>query len=211
MKSFLLLLILFLTLSASAYSQGPKNCSYSTWDWNTQTKRTENHQHIVKPYSDLEDFEIDDKTGCTICEEDQRHIKIENSLEILICKYLAQEVRSILQKISDEGWPLVSLTGYRVGKSKGSINNEGLRTRYSNHSFGIAIDINSEFNGLYTDCTQFGDHCTLLRGGNWKPEQKKSITRDSLVYRLFIQYGWLWGGELKGKQKDFMHFSIYGD
>ena len=43
------------------------------------------------------------------------------------------------------------------------------------------------------------------------PEQPGAITLESVVYEAFRNIGWKWGGELAGRQKDFMHFSLSGD
>jgi hypothetical protein len=86
-----------------------------------------------------------------------------------------------------------------------------LRTRFSNHSFGIAIDVNSASNGLYTNCISFGAQCRLHRGGPWRPaSDTASIAADSRLVRRMRAAGFRWGGEIRGRQKDFMHFSPSG-
>ena len=111
----------------------------------------------------------------------------------------------------NEGFRFYSLTGYRVGRTKGPVDENGLRTEYSNHAFGLAIDVNAEANGLYSNCVTFGPACELMRGGEWRPDNPASITRDSPIYRAMQAIGFRWGGDLDGRQKDFMHFSITGD
>ncbi|MDP3889470.1 MAG: M15 family metallopeptidase [bacterium] len=76
---------------------------------------------------------------------------------------------------------------------------------WSNHSFGIAIDINP----IQNPC--------LTRGDFWPKAAKKyldrtvsqpgMITKNSFIYNLFIKRGWVWGGECFGLSYiDYHHF-----
>jgi len=208
-------LLLFLPLrarsDAPAAGRLPTTCSYSTWAWDTRTRQSVNHIRVSKPYAQLTAEEKDPHSSCTVCEEDQEQLHVDGAAPIYVCKVYAEAVRQVLNTLKVAGFPIRSLEAYRVGRSKGPTDKQGRRTQLSNHSFGTAIDINAELNGLYTDCFAFGPGCHLLRGGAWHPGQPGSITRDSVVYRAFSQAGWKWGGELFGRQKDYMHFSLAGD
>jgi hypothetical protein len=196
--------------STAAYPP-PTTCSYSTWVWDTRTKQSVNHQRVTKPYSQLTAEEKDPHSRCTVCEEDQEEIPVTGLAPIRVCKDYAGAVRQVMNTLMVAGFPIRTIEAYRVGRSKGVADKNGLRTQFSNHSFGTAVDINPELNGLYTDCIAFGPGCHVLRGGPWNPAQPGTITKDSPVYRAFTQIGWKWGGELVGRQKDFMHFSLVGD
>lgn len=194
------------------HSNGSENtCTYSTWAWNTRTKRSEGHRKVTKSYSELSDAERDPHSDCTVCEEDQTPIAIDGISQFQICRHYADVVRRTLQTIQASGFPIQSISAYRVGLSKGPIDKKGHRTQFSHHSFGTAIDINAEINGLYTNCYEFNGGCRLLRGGPWRPGRPGTVTQDSIAYRAFREAGWKWGGELVGRQKDFMHFSLSGD
>ena len=156
-------------------------------------------------------MEINAASSCTVCEEDQATIRVGKIPPFRICNLFAAEVRQALERALDAGFPIDEIVGYRVGKSKGPVDDAGLRTQFSNHSFGIALDINPRLNGLYTSCFRFGPACRLLRGGEWRPDVPGTVTRDSSVYAAFRGIGWKWAGELAGRQKDFMHFSLSGD
>jgi hypothetical protein len=97
-----------------------------------------------------------------------------------------------------------------VIKSRGAADGNGNRIGFSNHSFGTAIDINPEQNGLYDNCITFGPQCRLLRGGEWRPGTPGTLDKNGDIVTLFKQAGFQWGGEIVGKQKDFMHFSLTG-
>ncbi len=203
--SIILLLLLFpLTLNAEAM------CHYSTYKWNTLSKTAVDFKEVNKPYQQLSPLEKDPRTGCTVCEEDQSTITLPGLKPFQVCKYLAPKLEQALLRIRAAGEPLLSITGYRVGMTKGDADKEGDRTRFSNHSFGIAIDINRQQNGLYANCLNFGPQCQLLQGGPWRAGQHGSLTHDSFTVRALKSLGLVWGGEIPGKQKDFMHFSPTG-
>ena len=145
-----------------------------------------------------------------MCEEDQRLIKIGTLPPFKVCKKWASDIRYHLTKLLNAGEPIYKVAGYRVGMTRGDIDDRGNRIQFSNHSFGIAIDINDEQNGLYDHCMVFGPDCRLRKGGEWEPGNKASLTKNSHVVQVMKRLGFKWGGEIKGSQKDFMHFSPSG-
>ena len=203
--------IIIAGLFASPVWADSEMCRYRTWEWNTLTGQAENHREVLKPYDELTEEEKDPYSACTICESDQRWVRIEKVPPFRVCKYFSSEVKATLLRVIDSGFLVHSISAYRVGRTKGEIDEQGLRTRFSHHSFGTAIDINSGLNGLYSNCLTFGNDCRLLRGGPWVPDQPGAITSGSVVYQEFKNMEWKWGGELPGRQKDFMHFSLSGD
>jgi hypothetical protein len=53
--------------------------------------------------------------------------------------------------------------------------------------------------------------CQLLRGGLWRPGfDPYSLQQNGLIVRMLKEIGFKWGGEIEGRQKDFMHFSPSG-
>jgi len=133
-------------------------CRYQTWEWNTFTKQAENHRQVLKPYHELTDEEIDPHSACTICESDQHWVQIGGVPPFRICKHFSSAVEATLLRVIDSGFPIDSISAYRVGRTKGEVDDQGLRSRFSHHSFGTAIDINSGQNGLYSNCLTFGDN-----------------------------------------------------
>ncbi len=186
-------------------------CSYTTYQWNTIEKRATGFKRVVHPYSEVVLEERDPVTGCTVCIEDQVQINIPPVKPFYVCKVIASEIHSLLEGLIYSGERIDHVTGYRVGKTRGDVDVHGNRTRFSNHSFGVAVDINPEKNGLYDRCVKFGEGCRLIRGGPWKPDESEgSIKPNSLTVRAFKRAGYSWGGEIVGRQKDFMHFSLSG-
>ena len=204
------LLLLFVIASVATGAFAAERCSYNNYKWNVHQRQAVSHQRISKLRSELSAAERDAATGCTVCEEDQVELSLPGLRPFKVCKLLAAQFRTALQELQAKQAPLLDVVGYRVGMTRGDIDRDGNRTGFSNHSFGIALDINTEQNGLYDNCYQFGPHCRLIKGGRWDPKQPSSLTADSVIVQTFKRHGFLWGGEIAGKQKDFMHISPSG-
>lgn len=205
------MLIVSVISMLGAVSVQPQTCTYSDWTWSAVERRSVDIREVEKAYSSLSEDERDAATGCSICREDQVEIALPGVDPFEICKAVAGDVKTALQSAIDAGFQVETVTGYRVGRSKGVLDAQGRRTEYSNHSFGLAIDINADRNGLYDRCTEFSSGCRLIRGGEWLPGEPGGITPDTPLYEEMTAIGWKWGGELPGRQKDFMHFSPGGD
>ncbi|MBI5243751.1 MAG: M15 family metallopeptidase [Elusimicrobia bacterium] len=95
--------------------------------------------------------------------------------------------------------------------SRGPTDGRGNRTEISNHSFGAAVDLNEENNGLYEKCFAWSKKCALRKGGRYRPgEDPLSLREESPAVVELKKAGFLWGGRIAGNQKDFMHFSPTG-
>lgn len=199
-----------LAVHGETKAETPTTCTYQTYTWNTRLKKAVNFRTVRHPYSEVSPLEKDRKTGCTVCREDQALIRLLNIKPFYMCRLYADRLRRALLQLMQQGTSIRTLVGYRVGKTRGDADARGLRTRFSNHSFGIAVDINSEQNGLYDRCPQFGPQCRLIRGGPWRLGQPGSLRQDGPVVLKMKQLGFRWGGKIAGKQKDFMHFSPSG-
>lgn len=77
----------------------------------------------------------------------------------------------------------------------------------SKHALGLAVDINP----LYNPCIRHIKGRLTIQPANGKcyTDRKKvnryTITRTSLIYKLFTRYGFKWGGAWKSL-KDYQHF-----
>lgn len=204
------LALAILTAGPPLWASEETECRYRVVVWNTRTRASSPPVETRKPYPAVTDEERDPATGCTACERDQVEIKLPGLKPFKVCHVFAERVRETLEKLLAQGEPITEIEAYRVVRSRGPINARGERTGFSNHSFGIAIDINPQQNGLYHRCIHFGPYCQLVRGGSWRPGQPGSLTAESRVVQAFEGIGLRWGGEIAGKQKDFMHFSPTG-
>lgn len=205
MKRIAILLTLFLAFPL--WASPLKLCHYRTWDWDTRENRSVNHRQIIKAYSDLTSDEKSKISGCTLCEEDQVEIKIPSIPTFKICKIYKEQILKIITDAQKKGFPFLSIIGYRVGKSLGTADSQGRRTKFSNHSYGLAIDFNSEINGMYSSCNRFNEYCKLIHGGSYRPHESGALHPQTTLYKELSKLGFNWGGEQVGRQKDFMHFS----
>lgn len=185
-------------------------CTYSTYKWNVGSRKAVAFERVSKPRLALTAAERHTETGCTVCEEDQVVMTFPGLKPFRICKHLQPSFSRIFSDLEQQQAPVLDIVGYRVGMTRGDVDADGNRTGFSNHSFGIAVDINTDQNGLYDNCLQVGPQCRLIKGGRWDPSQPASLTASSAIVQTFKQHGFRWGGEIAGKQKDFMHFSPSG-
>jgi hypothetical protein len=188
----------------------PAECSYEMQVWNVNLRSSAQAKKVRHPYDDLTPVETDRDTGCTVCSEDQVLVDISPLQPFFVCHRLAPRVRAVVRDLLRSGSSLHSVVGYRVIRSRGPVDEQGNRTEFSNHSYGTALDINPEQNGLYDDCVTFGPQCRLIRGGEWKLGVTGALDKNNPIVTMFKQAGFKWGGEIAGKQKDFMHFSLTG-
>lgn len=80
--------------------------------------------------------------------------------------------------------------------------------RLSNHSYGLAIDINPLYNPYVTTASDGSISCDLAGGANFVDREKSfpyKIDHEDLCYKLFIAHGFTWGGDWNSK-KDYQHF-----
>jgi hypothetical protein len=199
----------------------PTRCTYRSYAWSVKTKKTVGHLRVDKPYAEVVDDERDPADRrCTVCSEDQVAVKVAGLPEIQVCRFWAGKVTEALKGIqADGGFALERLEGYRPGRTRGAVK-DGLRTEWSNHSFGTAIDINAHHNAIYNGCklaaspTRAADiaHCKRGLGGAWDPQRRPNLTivAGGAPHKAFTAF-WKWGGALPGQLKDFMHFSITGE
>ena len=71
------------------------------------------------------------------------------------------------------------------------------------HAFGLAIDINPLYNPYVVDGDIYPS--TASKYVNRDNNFDGMIDHDDLAYKLFIEYGWKWGGDFM-YSKDYQHF-----
>ncbi len=202
----------------------PTTCTYTIYNWSTETNRAVNRRQVSHPYSEVEGDERDpNDPRCTVCEEDQVTVDTAglgiDVSPIQVCWAHREAVERALTDIVNSGqFEFTELVGYRPGRTRGRVV-DGVRTEMSNHAYGTAIDINANHNALYrncnvrvTDAASIAD-CTRGVGGAWDPDARPrtSVVRDGVVFAAFTDLaGWLWGGDISGSTRDLMHFSLTG-
>jgi len=204
MKNFLFLCVIFVSFEMIA-----KECRYKATVWNAKEKKVVEQINVVKSYDRLSPKEFG-PFGCTPCEIDQVSLNLPFHAPIKVCRHIASKVERVLIQAYEEGYEITSIIGYRPGLSKGPLDSNGNRTEFSHHSFGTAIDINPQHNGLYGNCQTWNPNCKLLKDGKRIEGHPLTITKNSPLVHLMREIGLKWGGVIKGDQKDFMHFSHNG-
>jgi hypothetical protein len=201
----------------------PTECVYSTSVWHVGKKTVVDRHKVRKPYAALDADERDpNDPRCTVCEADQVRINpaklgLSGLPAFRVCHAYVDEVTAALKALAAEpDVRIISITGYRPGRTRGPVVG-GMRTWFSNHSYGTAIDINASFNGLYDRCDVLRvspstiRRCHLRLGGRWDPKvnPRETIIEGGAIHREFTKF-WRWGGAIRGATKDMMHFSITG-
>jgi len=219
LSSLEVLLLLLVTSPAEARTP-PETCTYSTYAWHVGKRKSVDHQKVSKPYSEVTAEERCPKDErCTVCEEDQVWVEVEGIPRVRVCHAWAEKVRSALGEISRSAFRVRQIEGYRPGRTRGKVV-DGKRSEWSNHAFGVAVDLNRGQNGLYVRCRLpagklepevVAKRCKLAQGGRWQPLRNKrtTIVEGGPAHTAFTRF-WRWGGRITGATRDFMHFSVDG-
>lgn len=167
------------------------------------------------------------KENCTVPREDLRylillHRNIEGQAvvgEMVVNKAIADDVLEIMQKLFLESYPIekMRLVDYYDADDEKSMtdnNSSAFNWRFikgtttlSNHSTGMAIDINPLYNPYYL--SRRGRETIQPQSG--KPYLDRTsdypykMEEEDLCYNLFISHGFTWGGDWQSP-KDYQHF-----
>jgi hypothetical protein len=198
-----------LALATAASAGTVDTCRYEYTIWNTNKRAVSDRRTVTKDRALLSDEERG-PLGCTPCREDQAAVTLRNGLRFLACAKIAAPLTEALDHAIERGQEVRTVVGYRPQMSRGPADKDGNRTQLSNHSFGVAIDVNEMQNGLYDRCAAWSPACRLIKGGAYRPGEKGSIVAESPLVAALEAIGLRWGGQIAGGQKDFMHFSPTG-
>lgn len=131
--------------------------------------------------------------------------------QLIVHATVADEVRTIFEKILEMRFPiqhakLPVVYGWddevcMVQNNTSAFNYRIIQgtDKLSNHSYGLAIDINPTLNP-YTQ----RDGLVVPPGSTYDPNTPGTLTVDGPVVALFKSYGWGWGGDWE--RKDWQHF-----
>ena len=166
--------------------------------------------------------------GCNVSRSDLRYLRIKHydlqgkvhEGEMICNKRIADDLIAIFKELYRQKYPIESvrlIDDFDADDDKSMRANntscfcyrrvEGYK-KLSNHSMGMAVDINPLYNPLYK---RYRDGKELVQPSNAKRycDRKASfnykIVKGDLLYRLFIKHGFEWGGDWHTK-KDYQHF-----
>lgn len=167
------------------------------------------------------------KEGCTMPLSDLRYLQVlhyngrgEVCKGELIChRSISDDLLAIFRQLYEAKYPIermVLVDEYDADDEASMANNNtsafnfryvsGTR-RLSKHSQGLAIDINPLYNPYVRK--REGKVLVSPKGAEAYADRTKSfpykIERGDFCYRLFKDYGFIWGGDWKNS-KDYQHF-----
>lgn len=169
------------------------------------------------------------KENCTISLDNLRYITVSyygfdcriNTGELIACKDIADKLVSIFKELFDICYPIEKIflvDEYDADDLRSMADNNSSCFNYrtiegtstlSNHSLGLAIDINP----LYNPYVRYIEGCESVLPANGVPYADRSrhcpyyIHKGDACYNIFIKHGFTWGGDWKNS-KDYQHFEI---
>lgn len=140
----------------------------------------------------------------------------EHTGVLIVNKTLAQDILEIFTELYKNKFPIEKMRPiYEFNnsddESMAENNTSAFNCRevtgqpgiFSQHSYGRAVDINPKINPYVKN------NSVLPENGREHADRSKyengKITRESLIYTLFTERGWDWGGNWNDLQ-DFQHF-----
>lgn len=156
--------------------------------------------------------------------EDLSYVKVtyfgfdgkDHTGELIVNKKLAKEVCDIFKELYKAKYPIdkIKLVDDYKGSDELSMSDDntyafcvrpvtGTKNKFSNHSYGIAIDINPRENPYIKGKTI--DPINGKSYANRKTVRKGMIVKGDACYNAFKKRGWIWGGDWKSL-KDYQHF-----
>ncbi len=170
------------------------------------------------------------RAGCPVSLQSLRYLRLSywdfagqvRQGELVIAAKHAQAMLIVFRKLFAAKFPLqrvelVSNYGGDDDKSMAANNSSAFNCRtvagtdrWSQHSFGAALDLNPIQNPYVTDSGVLPPAgSAYARPGERRATVQGLITADSLPVRAFREAGWEWGGAWSSP-KDYQHFSAAG-
>ena len=166
--------------------------------------------------------------GCTVSRAELRyltvlHVDAKGKVhrgELVCNRLIAKDLLDIFKQLYEAGYPiermqLIDDYGADDERSMQANNTSCFcfravngTTKLSKHAQGLAIDVNP----LYNPCVK-GSHVQPATGRAYADRSRKfgyKIERGDLLWRLFIERGFRWGGAWRSL-KDYQHFEKGGD
>ena len=145
----------------------------------------------------------------------------EHTGELVVNKSVTKDIVSIFKSLYNAKYPIrkMHLVSSYGGSDFASIEADNTSAfncrpvdgtnRWSNHSYGKAIDINPIENPFVTRSGHTSHKASrkFVRRARVSniPAYKALILRNDYIVKLFKQHGWRWGGDFNS-YKDYQHF-----
>lgn len=167
------------------------------------------------------------KTDCTIPRDELRLVNVlyygfdgeTHDGELIVNEKIAQDIVEIFKELYDNKYPIEKIQLIDAYDSDDEASMEDNNTSafnyrtisnsdtLSNHSLGLAIDINPLYNP-YVKTVNGEVTCEPANGTEYMDrtqEFEHKIDENDLCYQLFIEHGFTWGGSWD-YAKDYQHF-----
>ena len=166
--------------------------------------------------------------GCTVPRSDLRHVRVlhvdaqgkVHKGELVCNKAIAQDLVDIFRQLYQARYPIEKIRlidDYEADDEQSMSDNNTSSFCYrtvsgtkklSKHALGMAVDINTRYNPWVrkgTDGRQLVSPSNGLPYADRRKQYPYKIVKGDLLYRLFIQHGFHWGGNWR-TMKDYQHF-----
>lgn len=169
------------------------------------------------------------RDDCTLPLEDLRYLHLlhkdingaTHEGEMICNVYIAAQLLDIFQKLYAHDYPIDKIRlvdEYDADDERSMRDNNSScfnfrfishTNRISKHGLGLAVDINTLYNPYikYVDGKRILEPATAENYLNRKKKFPYKIDKKSLVYRLFTEHGFEWGGNWSDR-KDYQHFEL---
>lgn len=151
-----------------------------------------------------------------------KYVNFDNEVstgELIVNVQVADDVLSIFKELFDISYQIEKIElvdKYNADDDESMKDNNSSAFNFrlidgqdtiSDHSYGIAIDINPLYNPYVRN--DFGDRNVLPVNGVLYADRDKEfphkIVKGDVCYNIFEKYGWKWGGDWDSP-KDYQHF-----
>lgn len=167
------------------------------------------------------------KDNCFVSLDDLRYVTVLHygfdgqiyKGELIVNKIIAEKITCIFHELYDAEYPIEKIclvdeydaddNASMADNNSSSFNYRTIdgMTKLSNHSLGLAIDINPLYNPYVR--TLNGAYSVLPREGKPYVDRTQNcpyiIQKGDICYNTFLKYGFSWGGEWVDS-KDYQHF-----
>lgn len=166
--------------------------------------------------------------GCTVPRSDLRHVKVlhvdaqgvVHKGELVCNKAIAQDLVDIFRQLYQARYPIEKIRlidDYEADDEQSMRDNNTSSFCYrtvsgskklSKHALGLAVDINTRYNPWVRKGADGRQRVSPDNGRPYADRHKSypyKIVKGDLLYRLFIQHGFQWGGNWR-TMKDYQHF-----
>lgn len=166
--------------------------------------------------------------GCTVRRADLRYLRLshvdaekkEHVGEMVCNKAIANDLLEIFRELYRQKYPIQRIRlmdDYEADDERAMRDNNTScfcyrkisgSTKLSKHAIGMAVDINTLYNPYVRtgkDGRRIVEPATAVKYVDRRKSFPYKIVKGDLLYRLFLQHGFKWGGSWR-TVKDWQHF-----